>query len=659
MMRDNGPITTSEVLLPAGTLLVSQTDTGGRITFVNDAFIRVSGFTREELLGAPHNLVRHPHMPQEAFRDLWTTVKSGHPWEGLVKNRTKNGDFYWVRANVTPVVEDNELKGYISIRTRPERDDVAAADAVYATIREGRSRGLRIKGGSVARTGLPAHWERVSQGIASGFGLSLGVLYAAIAASLTAGAMGVGAEIRAPALVGVCVMVVIATMMSMRRIRQTFVRIETQFASLARGDLRQVLEPVPVHELRVIGDLLRSLRAKLAYSEEVRAQRERDSTVARVAAVREMAHKVETAANQTGATVAATTSSMAGDANGMVEAAATLRTHADTAARAASDSLSSAQTVAAASEQLSASIREIANQITGASDVTREAVKDSNAAEQTIFHLREEVTRIGQIASLIADIAGQTNLLALNATIEAARAGDAGRGFAVVASEVKKLANQTAKATEDISKQIAEIGRATTETVDAVTRIGTKVGEIDQVSAAIAAAMEEQSAATQEISRSVAEAATAAQSVTEVMSGVVQIAAQTNDKAVRLGADADELAASTARSRQVMIETVQRSVADAERRMHPRMRTDTPCELVLEGARHEGRLVNMSEGGARLKIAGRCAPGLRGELRIPSFRLTVPCNVVASDEHDDHVSVAFAVPIELPPALRDACSRAA
>jgi PAS domain S-box-containing protein len=160
-MRDNGPVTTHEVQLPENALLVSQTDTGGRITFANEAFVRVSGFTHEELLGAPHNLVRHPHMPQEAFRDLWVTAKSGRPWEGLVKNRSKNGDFYWVRANVTPVVEGGELKGFISIRTRPERHDVAAAEAIYGSMREGQSRGLRVKGGAIVRTGLAARWQRI------------------------------------------------------------------------------------------------------------------------------------------------------------------------------------------------------------------------------------------------------------------------------------------------------------------------------------------------------------------------------------------------------------------------------------------------------------------------------------------------------------------
>ena len=113
-MRVNEPITDNEIELPAGEPLVSRTDTGGRIIFANHVFTEVSGFTEDELLGAPHNLVRHPHMPPVAFANLWTTIKAGRPWEGLVKNRAKNGDFYWVKANVTPVMEGDTLLGVIS-----------------------------------------------------------------------------------------------------------------------------------------------------------------------------------------------------------------------------------------------------------------------------------------------------------------------------------------------------------------------------------------------------------------------------------------------------------------------------------------------------------------------------------------------------------------
>jgi aerotaxis receptor len=562
-MRDNGPTTNKEIPLSDGSLLVSQTDTGGRITFANDAFVTISGFARQELLGSPHSVVRHPHMPMEAFRDLWTTVKSGRPWEGLVKNRANNGDFYWVRANVTPVVEGGELKGFISIRSKPGREQVAEAEATYAAIREKRAGGLQIKGGAIVRTGLAAGYRRMMSGIGSCMMLNFGIFFVATAASLVAGTFGVSAGVRSPALAAIALAVATNATLSLRRMHRSFAQIDEQFGALARGDLRQVIEPVPVHELQAISGFLRSLRAKLAYAEEIRAQVEKDSNLKRIAAVRQMAGKVERAANQSAEEVAATTSGMTRNATEMAEAATAVSERAGTAAKAASEAMASAQTVAAASEELATSIREITDRIAHANEVTRGAVEESSAAKQTIIELRAEVERIGHIASLIADIAAKTNLLALNATIEAARAGDAGKGFAVVANEVKTLAGQTAKATKDIGDQISQIQHATVQTVDAVTRIGDKVGEIDQVSVAIAAAMEEQSAATQEISRSVGQAASAAQSVTEMMTGVVDLAAQTNERADKLSTEADSLAHSVDASRQTVVGAVRASVAEA------------------------------------------------------------------------------------------------
>jgi PAS domain S-box-containing protein len=650
-MRDNGPITTTEVMLPDGCLLVSQTDPGGRITFANDTFTSVSGFAHEELIGAPHNLVRHPHMPPEAFRDLWTTAKSGHPWEGIIKNRTKSGDFYWVRANVTPVVENGELKGFISIRTKPGRADIAAAEAAYAAIREGRAGHIRMHAGAIEPTGLAARWHRVVRGIASGFAVNLGVLFVAVSASLAAGVAGIGAGPRAASLAVVAALVVFRVARSMRRMRHAFLRIEQQFGMLARGDLLHAIDAVPVPELQTIGGFLRGLRARLAYAEEVREQREREAKRERVATLREMADKVEIAANQTAEDVAATTAVMAGNAAGMADAANEVSGNAGNAAAAAGEALTSSQVVAAAAEQLAASIREIANQIHTVSQATHGAVAESTAARQTMVDLRNEVERIGQIVSLIANIASQTNLLALNATIEAARAGEAGRGFAVVAGEVKKLADETARATTDISNQITQIQRVTAETVGSVTRIGDKVAEIDHVSAAVAAAMEEQSAATQEISRSVGQTATAVQSVTEMMNGVVSIAARTNEQAERLRGAADTLATTTGQSRHALIRAVRTSVAEAERRMAHRQPVDMPCELVFGGVRHGGRLINLSRGGARVRLAEARLAGTAGDLHVPALRLIVPCSVVPGHSLDEGVGLAFAMPIELPAAL--------
>jgi aerotaxis receptor len=131
-MKNNQPVTRNELPFPANTYLVSRTDLKGVITYVNDAFVEISGFSREELIGQSHNIVRHPEMPEAAFRDLWATVKSGVPWRGLVKNRCKNGDFYWVEAFVMPLKKNSQVTGYMSVRTPAPRDKRAAAEAAYA-----------------------------------------------------------------------------------------------------------------------------------------------------------------------------------------------------------------------------------------------------------------------------------------------------------------------------------------------------------------------------------------------------------------------------------------------------------------------------------------------------------------------------------------------
>lgn len=130
-MKKNLPVTQREIDYPESAVFVSKTDTKGAITYVSDAFVEVSGFTREELIGSNHNIVRHPDMPEWAFADLWATVKAGHPWRGYVKNRAKNGDYYWVRANVVPIFNHGNIVGYISLRKKPSKAEVSGAEALY------------------------------------------------------------------------------------------------------------------------------------------------------------------------------------------------------------------------------------------------------------------------------------------------------------------------------------------------------------------------------------------------------------------------------------------------------------------------------------------------------------------------------------------------
>ena len=127
-MRVNLPVSQQELLLHDDDLIVSRTDLKGRITYANPVFLRTSGYDIDELLGKAHNIVRHPDMPPEAYADLWADLQAGRPWSGLVKNRCKNGDFYWVRANVTPIRQNGQVCGYMSVRTKPSREEIAAAE---------------------------------------------------------------------------------------------------------------------------------------------------------------------------------------------------------------------------------------------------------------------------------------------------------------------------------------------------------------------------------------------------------------------------------------------------------------------------------------------------------------------------------------------------
>ena len=137
-MRSNLPVTQNEIMLTDATLIVSRTDLKGLITYANRDFLDISGFSESELMGQPHNIVRHPDMPVEAFADLWQTLEAGRPWTGLVKNRAKNGDYYWVLANATPIWENGQITGYMSVRRKASRDAIEAHEAVYRQFREKR-----------------------------------------------------------------------------------------------------------------------------------------------------------------------------------------------------------------------------------------------------------------------------------------------------------------------------------------------------------------------------------------------------------------------------------------------------------------------------------------------------------------------------------------
>jgi methyl-accepting chemotaxis protein len=319
-----------------------------------------------------------------------------------------------------------------------------------------------------------------------------------------------------------------------RRVVQPLGVLTTIVGRLARRDY--AVEIAESRHQDELADLTRSLsqfRDGLREAERIaeaqaaeRAEKER-----RNAAVSDLLESFEAEVGNVVQTVSSAASGMQSTAKSMNATADHTSRQAAAVAAASEQASTNVQTVASAAEELSSSVSEISRQVAQSAQVAARAARDAERTNTQVKSLAEAAQKIGEVVKLINDIASQTNLLALNATIEAARAGEAGKGFAVVASEVKTLANETAKATEEITGQINGVQQATLEAVAAIQAIGQTIGEINEIAATIASAVEEQGAATQEIARNVQQAAAGTREVSANIGGVNDAATSTGSAA--------------------------------------------------------------------------------------------------------------------------------
>ena len=473
-MRINNPVSQNAYEFPADQTLISVTDLKGRITYCNANFVAVSGFERGELMGQPHNIVRHPDMPEEAFRDLWDTIQNGHPWTGLVKNRRKNGDYYWVRANATPVRSGANIVGFLSVRTHVSPQEIEQAEKLYATMRAEAESGKVVHGlfrGEVVRKGLLGVFGRLLRPNLRGQLMLLSLWSAA--------GPFIAGELKAPwwmILLAAVLTVGSAAWMSIRMLLSPLQDVVETANLVASGDLTSQIEVNGKGEIRQL---------QLALAQLVVSVR----TV-----VRDVRHEV---ANLRGATqeIAAGNQDMS------------VRT--ESQATNLEQTASSMEEINGTTQQTTQLARDGAVVAQDTSQVTRRSHEAVLAVAQTMQEISDSSRQIGDIIQVIEGVAFQTNILALNAAVEAARAGEQGRGFAVVASEVRALAQRTTGAAKEIRNLIEEsrhrVDAGSSRTADARTRMDEAMQSVSRV----ASVLEDISLATGEQSTGVSRVSTA------------------------------------------------------------------------------------------------------------------------------------------------------
>ena len=479
--------------------LMSTTDLQSYITHANDTFVQISGYQLNELLEKPHNLVRHPDMPKAAFADMWYTLKQGEPWSGIVKNRRKNGDHYWVRANAVPMVREGRVTGYMSIRTRATDEEIAAVEPLYKALNEGRCN-RRIHKGLVVRKGwlgklpaMPIRWRVRSV---------MAFMFVLLAVAL----QQLGAEW--PLLLMSALVMLLGTAIFEWQIVRPIENVTRQALKVATGERNSVSHLNRSDELglmlRAVGQLGLMCRWLIHdVSSQVSCVRSDSETLAKGS------DDLNKHTQQTVENVQETVTTM----NQM---AASVKQNSETAA--AADKLSIA-----------------------ASSAATHGGEARDTVIKTMDDIANSTQRIGTITTLINDIAFQTNILALNAAVEAARAGEQGKGFAVVAGEVRHLASRSASAANDIRKLIdasADKVQSGSDQVHAAGRtmddIVAQVQNVTQLIAQISHSTLEQSDGLSSLTRAVNELSNITQKNAELVEESAQISAMVKHRAGRL-----------------------------------------------------------------------------------------------------------------------------